>query len=155
MPEDLSGQDIQVLQHHDGRVLLHLRVTPVQRAGQNFDLSPDGLSFTVIRNNVLEVYHLPPLTSKDQDQLRIVATSTPERNDNRILLVPVRTATAAKNNLPNAPNPAILTVEDSSNLSAPAAPKANAGDVQSSPESDTPRTPPSLYGPDYPKPPKP
>jgi hypothetical protein len=156
LPEELSGQEIEIIQNHDGRILLKVQASPIQRTGQNFDLSPDGLSFTVIRNNVLEVYHLPALTSKDQDQLRLVATSTPEPNQNRILLVPLRTATA-KNSLPNAPNPsaAVQSVDDSSNLSAPAAPKANAGDVQPSPDSDTPRTPPSLYGPNYPKPPKP
>jgi hypothetical protein len=123
LPEELSGQEIQVIQNHDGRILLKVQASPIQRT----------------------------------DQLRLVATSTPEPNQNRILLIPVRTATAAKNNLPNAPNPsfAVQTVDESSNLSAPAAPKANAGDVQPSPESDVPRTPPSLYGPDYPKPPKP
>jgi len=155
LPEELSGQEIQVIQNHDGRVLLKLMASPIQRTGQNFDLSPDGLSFTVIRNNVLEVYHLPALTSKDQDQLKLAASSTPERNENRIVLVPNRSADTAKNSLPNAPNPAIQTVDDSSNLTTAPHPAATSGDVHPTADSDTPRTPPSLYGPDYPKSPKP
>ena len=148
VPEELSGQEIQVIQHHDGRILLKVQASPIQRSGQNFDISPDGLSFTVIRNGNLDVYRLPELTPKDQNQIKLAAAANVEKNDARIKLIPVRP------NMPEKPVPS-TPAEQVLTLNAPIAaptPAANAGDVQSS--DDGPRTPPSLYGPDYPKSPK-
>lgn len=153
VPEELTGQEIQVIQHHDGRILLKVLASPIQRTGQNFDLSPDGLQFTVIRNGNLEVYRLPELTPKDQDQIKLAAAAMVEKNDARIRLVPVRpaTATAAKSKAAAASAP---PGEPALTINAPSAaptPPANAGDAQ---QDDTPRAAPSLYGPDYPKNPK-
>ena len=151
VPEELSGQEIQVIQHHDGRILLKVQATPIQRTGQNFDLSPDGLSFTVIRNGNLEVYHLPELTPKDQDQVKLAATVPVDKNDARIRLIPVRPNMPAKPT-PSTPAEQVLTINAPSAIPTPA---ANAGDVTNAqPGDDGPRTPPSLYGPDYPKNPK-
>jgi hypothetical protein len=150
-PEEVSGQEIQVLQHHDGRLLLRVMATPIQRSGQNFDLSPDGLSFTVIRNGNLEVYHLPALTPKDLEQVKLAAADQPQRTDARIRLLVNRPradapATAAKR--PQSAEPALAI--DAPSTVAPPPPPANAGDVHS----DEQRTPPSLYSPEYPKNPK-
>ncbi len=145
VPEELSGQEIQVIQHYDGRILLKVQAAPIQRTGQNFDISPDGLGFTVIRNGNLEVYHLPDLTSKDQAQIQLAAAAMVEKNDARIRLIPNRPASAAK--LPPAQSQQVLTINAPS-----ATPAANAGDIH--PTDDAPRTAPSLYGPDYPKNPK-
>ena len=43
--DDLTTQEITVMQNHDGRALLKVQASPIQRAGQNFDLSPDGMPF--------------------------------------------------------------------------------------------------------------
>ena len=144
LPEELSGQEIQVIQHYDGRILLKVQASPIQRTGQNFDISPDGLSFTVIRNGNLDVYHLPELTRKDQDQVKLAAADMVEKNEARIRLAPVRPATASKM-APAAATQEVVTIN------APS-PTPNAGDAQ--PTDDGPRSPPSLYGPDYPKVPK-
>ena len=149
LPEELSGQEIQVIQHHDGRILLKVQASPIQRTGQNFDLSPDGLSFTVIRNGNLDVFHLPELSKKDTEQVRLAAEMV-EKNDARIRLNPVRPAAVAKKTPPpTAAEPAISINAPGATLEGP---PANAGDAK--PVDDGPRAAPSLYGPDYPKNPK-
>ena len=149
LPEELSGQEIQVIQHHDGRILLKVQASPIQRTGQNFDLSPDGLSFTVIRNGNLDIFHLPELSKKDAEEVKL-ASDVVERNDARIRLNPIRPATAAKSApLPTTGEPAMSINAPNPN---PEGPPANAGDVK--PTDDVPRPAPSLYGPDYPKNPK-
>lgn len=146
VPEELSGQDIQVIQHHDGRILLHVQASPIQRTGQNFDLSDDGLNFAVIRNGNLEVYRLPGLTAKDSAEVKKAAADMVERSDVRIGLTSKRPEAAQK--VPQA----VPEVVPAMAVDAPSttAQKANAGDAQD----DGPRKPPSLYGPDYPKSPK-
>jgi hypothetical protein len=158
-PDDLNGQEVMVIQNHDGRILLKVQPSPVQRTGQNFDLSPDGLNFTTLRNGNLEVYRLPDLTPKDQEQLKLAAADEPEKNIARIRLTPDRPPDAAP---PSAPSKA-LTVGGS----APVAPApANTGGLDLSdpatakspapapPVDDTPRPPPSLYSPEHPKQPE-
>jgi hypothetical protein len=165
-PEDLSAQEVQVIQSHDGRILLKAQPSPIQRTGQNFDLSPDGLNFTMLRNGNLEVYRLPELSAKDQDQLKLAASELPEKNDARILLRPNRPAEAS---LPSAPSKIVtvngatgaVTQDDSTggldltpaSSSASAQPSVQPA-AQPAPSADTaPRKPPSLYDADHPKPP--
>ncbi len=148
LPEELSGQEIQVIQHHDGRILLKTQASPIQRTGQNFDIAPDGLGFTVIRNGNLDVYRLPELSKKDVAQVKL-ASEMVEKNDARIRLNPARPAAAAKT------TPSPMAAEPAMTINAPSAPQeapATVGDVKS--VDDGPRTAPSLYGPDYPKNPK-
>lgn len=148
-PEEVSGQEIQVIQHHDGRILLKMQASPIQLAGQNFDLSPDGLSFTVIRNGNVDLFHLPELSKKDAEQVRLAAEMV-EKNDARIRLNPIRPAAASKT------TPPPTTAEPAMSINAPSHSSeglpANAGDAK--PAEDGPRAAPSLYGPDYPKNPK-
>ena len=154
LPEELSGQEIQVIQNHDGRVLLHVQASPIQRTGQNFDLSADGLSLTLIRNGNLEVYRLPELTPKDAEQVKRAAADVMEKTEARIGLMSKRPAANPKAAAqPPAAQPAVpaSALEPAMTLSTPAQPKANAGDAQ---PDDAPRAAPSLYGPDYPKNPK-
>ena len=149
-----------------------MQASPIQRTGQNFDLSADGLNFTVIRNGNLEVYRLAALTKKDEEQLKLAAADMPEKNDARIKLEPIRPkasgaeAAAAKPTnvftlgmgdsessadaaLPNAPESAPVGDGASKTVDSGARPAAPAAAI----EPDKPRSPPSLYGPDYPKPP--
>jgi hypothetical protein len=80
----VTGQEVRVYQTYSGRQLLHIDCSPVERAGQNFALSEDGLRLAVIRETLVhhaakndleaytehstavEVYALPQLTDKDR-----------------------------------------------------------------------------------------
>jgi hypothetical protein len=87
--DQLSAQEIRVIQTYNGRQLLKVNATPIQRAGQNFALAPDGLSLTVIHDTpaqrdgeivhdtALEVYPLPPLSSKDVSEVKAEAALAP------------------------------------------------------------------------------
>ena len=46
----LTGQSVVVYQTESGKQLLHVDCSPIARAGQNFALSPDGMSLAVIRD---------------------------------------------------------------------------------------------------------
>ncbi len=150
-PDELTGQEIAVMQTHDGRTLLKVQASPIQRTGQNFDISPDGLSFTVIRGGNLEVYHLPPLTAADQKQLQLAAASLPEKNSASIQLMSKKIAapSAAEDaskalTVPSAPAADMAAPTPS----APAAAENTVGDAPP----DAPRKPPTLYDPEHPKP---
>jgi hypothetical protein len=176
--EDLTAQEITVMQNHDGRQLLKVQASPIQRAGQNFDLSPDGLHFAVVRNGNIEVYSLPALTNADKKALEEARKMEPERNDAPVRLKPGMTIpasvadaseeaapTAAGKNAPApAASPAKAAVSDMTALpgsegsqSAAAASGATAvGQVTSSEGQlgDTEgasRKRPSLYSSEYPK----
>jgi hypothetical protein len=97
--DDLTSQEITVMQNHDGRQLLKVQASPIQRAGQNFDLSPEGLHFAVVRNGNIEVYPLPGLTSADKKAVEEARKMAPERNDAPVRLnsVPVAVAVASTN----------------------------------------------------------
>ena len=84
-PENLSadvvtGQEIQVLQNHDGRTLLKVQASPVQRAGQNFDFAPDGSQLAVMQGLKLAIYQLPALTLKDRSEVAKATENVPEKN---------------------------------------------------------------------------
>jgi len=162
LPDELSGQEITVFQHHDGRILLKTQATPIQRAGQNFDISPNGLSFAVFHDTRLDIYALPKLTEKDRQQLKLAATAAPEPNDARIALtrvgVAANTAPAPSTAAPSTPTD---TVTVTGNTVEPAAaeptvapaPLKDQSQAVGDPTPDQPRPPPSLYTPDHPKPP--
>jgi hypothetical protein len=76
-PELVVGQSIIVYQTETGRQILHVDATPVARAGQNFALSPDGLSLAVIRTDALEIYSLPPLTGKEREAVKLAEEAAP------------------------------------------------------------------------------
>jgi hypothetical protein len=87
VPEEISSQTVVVYQTDSGKQILHVDCSPVERAGQNFALSPDGLSFAVVHADAIEIYHLPPLTSKEENAVKLAQTSAPPVND-----LPVRFA---------------------------------------------------------------
>jgi WD40 repeat protein len=57
--EDVQGQLIQVFDVSTGALLLSVDASPVQSAGQNFALSPDGSQLAVLRDGAIEVYAVP------------------------------------------------------------------------------------------------
>ncbi len=92
--DDLTAQEITVMQNHDGRQLLKVQASPIQRAGQNFDLSPEGMHFAVVRNGNIEVYPLPALTGADKKALEEVRKMDPERNEAPVRLNSVAVASS-------------------------------------------------------------
>ncbi len=89
----LSGQEVRVVQMYNGKQLLRVPASPIQRAGQNFAMSPDGLNLAVIHDNptihgeetvhdtAVEIYSLPPLTSKDQKEIDAETALAPPHAD--------------------------------------------------------------------------
>jgi hypothetical protein len=96
IPEELSGQNIVVYQISSGKQLLHVECSPVERAGQNFALSPSGLSLAVIHAEAIEIYSLPPPSSKEQTDIELAEASAPEENDAPIRFAAEQTAPAAE-----------------------------------------------------------
>jgi len=72
-----TTQDVRVYQVESGDLLLKLPCTPVMRTGQNFDLASDGLSLLAVREGVIEVYALPPLSARDKKELAEVQMKEP------------------------------------------------------------------------------
>jgi hypothetical protein len=79
--DEISSQTVVVYQTDSGKQILHVDCSPIERAGQNFALSPDGLSFALIHADAIEIYRLPPLTSKEENAVKLAQTAAPPEND--------------------------------------------------------------------------
>ncbi len=79
--DEVTAQTVIVYQTNTGKQLLRADCSPVERAGQNFAFSPDGLSLAVVHADAIEIYPLPPLTSKDQADLKLAQSSAPPETD--------------------------------------------------------------------------
>jgi hypothetical protein len=95
-PSEVNTQEVRVYQSHDGRQLLRATCSPVERAGQNFALSPDGLELAVVQETMVhhaatqddpaytdketavQVFALPPLTEKDRTAVKDAEAMAPE-----------------------------------------------------------------------------
>ncbi len=77
VPEELVTQNLTVYQIDSGRQLLTVEFGPAARAGQNFALAPDGLSLALVREGVLEIYPLPPLSKGDLAAVHKAASFAP------------------------------------------------------------------------------
>jgi hypothetical protein len=131
---DLTAQEITVMQNHDGRQLLKVQASPIQRAGQNFDLSPEGLHFAVVRNGNIEVYSLPELTNADKKALDEARKMQPEPNDAPVRLHSIAVAVAAAEPAQtDVPAAAAMTAQ----APAPASAKAAASGVTPLPASES------------------
>ena len=89
-PEAFTGQNVVVYQTESGKQLLHVDCSPIARAGQNFALSQDGMGLAVIHAGAIEVYSLPPLSAKDQAEVKEARALVPEPS-----ALPVEFATAS------------------------------------------------------------
>jgi hypothetical protein len=99
--DEVSSQTVVVYQTGTGKQLLRAECSPVERAGQNFALSPNGLALAVVHADAIEIYNLPPLTDKDAAALKLAQASAPAEND-----LPVRFASQAQTQTQNAPSSA-------------------------------------------------
>jgi hypothetical protein len=86
-PEMFDGQIVVVYQTDSGRQLLRIDAAPIARAGQNYTLSPDGMSLAVIRNEAIEIYNLPPLTREEQKAVQLAEASAPQIDGDPSLLL--------------------------------------------------------------------
>ena len=142
---ELQGQEVTVYQGHDGRQLLKVMMSPIQRAGQNFDLSSDGLSLAAFHDDELDLYRLPELTGKDLHEVQLALKDAPPDSTGN-----VRVSTRPTKSEPASASAAAGQVV----LEVPTqAPQSGNQLGDASPDSDAPRERPSLYSPDHPKPP--
>ena len=75
--DQVSTQSVVVYQIDSGKQLLRADCSPIERAGQNFALSPDGMSLAVVHADAIELYSLPPLSTKDEAAVKLAQTSAP------------------------------------------------------------------------------
>ncbi|AXC09629.1 hypothetical protein ACPOL_0244 [Acidisarcina polymorpha] len=60
---ELQGQRIEVLDVETGKLAMSQFATPMLSGGQNYGLSADGRRFVILRENAIEVYDLPAVTT--------------------------------------------------------------------------------------------
>jgi hypothetical protein len=146
-PQDMASQNVIVYQTESGKQIFKMDCSPIERAGQNFALSPDGLSLGVVADGAVEVYDLPPLTSKEQAAIKLAQASAPPINQLPVQLA-AQTAPPSDSSSNAETQPA---QPDSSSKAAPvAAPASQAEtDTTNSPGKTPgpPATPPSAAAP--------
>ncbi|MFN2976335.1 hypothetical protein [Terriglobus aquaticus] len=100
-PADHHTQTVRVYEFQGGVELLRVPVTPAQRAGLNFDLSPDGQHVAVLQDRTLEVYNLPPLSPENRreqarEQQALEKIAVPHAAKVRIGIAPTADKAPAK-----------------------------------------------------------
>jgi hypothetical protein len=176
LPENMvSGQEVRVMQSYNGRELFKIDCTPVERAGQNFALSADGMRLGVVRETLVhhaatkdydaysereaavDVYALPQLTEKDLAEVRAAEALAPQDAGARIDLSLERVSTPVAGDAAEAAAASAASgmsgAVDSSALASAAvgeqgAPVAAGAVVLGDPEPGAARKRPTLYGPD-------
>lgn len=158
-PEMLKSQTVVVYQTDSGNQILKVECSPIERAGQNFALSPDGLSLSVVHADAIEIYKLPPLTPKEQAAVKRAQTAAPEATDLPVRLsqqppsseaddkaypVPAsQSVDATASTAPNPPSPAATTA-----TTPPAQASSAAPPTQNAPQqNNTSPQPPTSPGP--------
>jgi hypothetical protein len=159
--DEISAQTVVVYQTDSGKQILHADCTPVERAGQNFALAPDGLSLALVHADAIEIYRLPPLSPKEENAVKLAQTSAPPEND-----LPVRfasqlspSAEEADSTVQPEAQPANAVASTAGNTTSPdstqtpppadaaPAPKPSGDNAQASgdPSPEEHRKPPTLY----------
>jgi len=167
--DQLVAQEVRVLQTYNGKQLLRVFTSPIQRAGQNFALSPDGLTLAVIHDPAdahavsdqhhpaIEIYKLPPLTGKDEQEVKAEASLAPAHVDSPIRFTQAQVKDAVAE-VPKGPaatqtDPQAALIPENTHIPAapPATPVASSDTsaaASSAPPAAEPehhRKPPSLY----------
>lgn len=100
-PEAVEGQEVRVYQAYSGKILLKVSDSPVQRAGGNFALSPDGMRLAVFDQTVRQrttklgdpysdsatsvvIYPLPAASAEDQKAVEEMEARAPADSGARI-----------------------------------------------------------------------
>lgn len=66
--EDVKEQIVQVIDSDTGSVLLTTTASPIQSAGQNFALSPDGKLLAVLADGDIKIFDVPAATPGSRPQ---------------------------------------------------------------------------------------
>jgi hypothetical protein len=168
----VRGQEVRVVQSYDGKLLFRIDCTPVQRAGQNFALSADGMRLAVMRETLVhhdatkdydeytehqaavEVYALPPLTEKDLAEVKAAEANAPQDTGARIDLslervaAPVAADAASGVNAAGDSSAQAAAVATAGAAAAAATANSTSAIVLGDPEPGAGRKRPTLYGPD-------
>lgn len=170
VPAQLNGQTVDVYQIDSGNLLLHIDCSPIARAGQNFALSPNGLSFAVVRDEAVEIYTLPPLSDEDKAAVQRAEATAPTVEGVPVNLSSMGQSTSSQQSSPSqrptaaahrpastSPvNPAAqdpqTSQSDQVNTGSAATPSASSNpptdSAQDPNQPQPPRKPPTLYNPD-------
>jgi hypothetical protein len=131
--DEVSSQTVVVYQTGTGKQLIHADCAPVERAGQNFTLSPDGLALALVHTDAIEIYNLPPLSDKDQVELKLAQTSAPPESN-----LPVRFGTQAASSTGADPDANMPQPKSQSTPEPTSAPAATASTFPAAPPSQPP-----------------
>jgi hypothetical protein len=148
----VTGQEVRVYQSYNGKQLFKIDLTPVQRAGQNFALSADGMRLAVVRETLvhhaatkdyeaytqreagLEVYALPALTKEDQAGVKAAEAQAPadtgvriDESLRRVSAADAKAASGAKVRLGDSAAPDLVV-----NAVQPTAPTGSASGAEAS-----------------------
>ena len=92
------SQEVRVYQTYSGKQLFQIDCTPIERAGENFALSPDGMRLAVVReveahrkatpeaaaysgtSTGIEIFALPALSEQDQSAVKAAQSAAPADN---------------------------------------------------------------------------
>ncbi len=154
-PDAFTTQEIRVYQSYNGKQLLRAEASPVQRTGQNYDLSPEGLSLAVLHGDAIEVYRLPELSKADVAGVKAARALAPvEETVVAVNLKARKGAPAAEVEIVEPVTAAVSAPEVKPAVEAPvaagpkvvaAAPAAGAVDAGSEAAGDGVRKAPTLY----------
>jgi len=139
-PEQLGGQSVTVYQTDSGRQVLRVDCNPIQRAGQNFTLSPNGMSLAIIHADSIEVYSLPPLSPKEQAAVQEAQMMAPEANDRPIQFSAISTPSpsASESSPDSAPEPPVPSPTPAPDQTGSANPSAATSSTSPSPAKPNP-----------------
>ena len=145
LPESLvRSQEVRVMQSYNGKLLFRIDCTPVERAGQNFALSDDGMRLAVVRETMVhhaatkdydeytereaavEVYALPPLTEQDKAAVKQEEALAPQDTGARIDLSLERVSTPTARDAASGADAGSGTIAASSAITAGASSAAGA-----------------------------
>ena len=162
-PDQLTGQDVRVMQVETGAELLRVDASPIERSGENYAIAQDGMSLAVIHDGHVEVYALPKMSAKEMKERERALAAAPAAWGGaagaRTVTMPtvrgaaeepaVKIAAPAAPTAPAAPASAPVVPEKKVEGVGPAAPlAAPAVKSETKEPEDAPRKPPSLYSPE-------
>jgi hypothetical protein len=58
-PEDVKGQDVQIIDAATGKMVLRAAAEPALDAGGNVAISPSGRRVAILMDNRLQIFELP------------------------------------------------------------------------------------------------
>ena len=121
--DEVSGQTVVVYQIDSGKQLLRVDCSPIERASQNFALSPNGMALAVVHADAIEIYNLPPLSTKDEAAVKLAQTSAPPETDTPVHFSGrAAPSTEAESVPPSDPQPDSIAPSPAATVNSPSTP---------------------------------